>query len=150
MKSKYRLKFLTYALVLSLSTSSLTGCVYINSKYTTSEDGKVTLKKTSYDVLSEHKIIELRLINGESKLFIVNENNRYDYSRYYDIFTNKLIFTSLEDNNDQITLVKKSNLIDYLVTYNEIKDIYTKEDVERIYDKIVESYEFEKEKIIKK
>jgi len=63
MKSKNRVKFLTYALILSMSTTSLTGCG--NFKYSASEEGQVVVEnKISYSKLKDYKLIELQLING--------------------------------------------------------------------------------------
>lgn len=45
-------------------------------------------------------------------------------------------------------LINEYELVDYLVTYDEVKGNYSIEDIERLYNKILEDYEFEKDKTL--
>lgn len=86
-------------------------------------------------------------------MFIVNKavylgiNLNY---RYWDIFTDKVVVTSDSYDTTEITLVNELDLTDFLITYDEVQESYTIDDIQRIYDKIVADYEFEKDKKLEK
>lgn len=153
---KNKIKVLSYALALSLSTTSLTSCAsYSNFTYSTNTEGEFAADgNIDYELLRNYKLIELKLLNGESKLYITSKIDYYDRgsvarSDYTDCFTGRVIYSDTYIEG-RLELIEEYDLNDYLVTYDEIKGSYSIEDIERIYNKILEDYEFEKEKTLEK
>ena len=150
-----KMKLVPYALALSLSVTSLTSCgsSYSNFSYSVnSEDEFVAEGIIDYNLLKNYKLIELKLLNGENKLYIAGKREVYAKSGlvsidYTDIFTGKVIYDTA-GAEERLELKAEYNLEDYLITYDEMKNSYSIEDVERIYNKILEDYEFESEKTL--
>ena len=155
-----KMKLVPYILTFSLAMSSLTSCSFgsddnNDNLYTISSEGEISFSGTlSYDKFKKYKLIELKLMNNQNELFIVSETLLYAMRHgavigveYTNVFTNKRVY--INDNGvESLPLVNEFGLEDYLITYDEVKDFYTLEDIERIYNKILEDYEFEKEKIL--
>ena len=161
MKLKNRLKALSYSIALS-SMLLTTGCTSSNNfSYSNNADGEVVVEGSiDYELLKNYKLIEVKLLNGEHKLFIVSQRNVY-YDRaykvydcdYYDVCSSKKIYSTMTGKNEtesSIELVKEYDLTAYLITYDEIKASYTIDDIERILNKINEDYQFENEKKLEK
>ena len=152
-----KLKLAPCALAFSLATISLAGCGYNNFSYVidASEGEFVAEGKIAYELLKNYKLIELKLLNGENKLYIVSKQSVTEgvylnstYGAYYkDIFTREAVYDS-RNENQHLELINEYELVDYLLTYDEVKGNYSIEDIERLYNKILEDYEFEKDKTL--
>jgi len=151
---KSRVKLLTYILTMSLSAATLGGCGRINFTYSTDENGKIAVENTiDYDTLANYKLVEIKLLNNQNRLYIAKKvyaGNVYNkHYAYDDIFTNQRIYdVNNEDSNMEI--INEYSFGDFLILYEEIQPKYTIEDIERIYNKIVENYEFATDKVLKK
>lgn len=149
-----KMKLVPYALVFSLSVTSLTSCGDSNFSYETVEGEFVAEGTIDYSLLKDYKLIELKLLNGENKLYITGKTvlNESVYTRdyyYNDIFTGEIVCDT-KTENQRLELINEYDLVEYLLTYDEVKGSYSIEDIERIYNKILEDYEFEKEKTLEK
>lgn len=72
-----KLKLAPCTLAFSLATISLTSCGYNNFSYVidASEDEFAAEGKIAYGLLKNYKLIELKLLNGENKLYIVSKQS---------------------------------------------------------------------------
>lgn len=152
---KNKAKLLTYILTMSLSAATLGGCGSSSDSsrfnYSTNENGETVVEGTiSYNSLKDYKVVELRFLDSPSQLIIaklieVPEVSRN--TRYKDIITGKSVYYVFDES---ITIINEINLEGFLSAYDEVKERYTIEDVEKIYNKIVENYEFATDKVLKK
>ena len=154
MKLKNRLKALSYSIALS-SMLLTTGCASLNDfSYSNNADGEIVVEGSiDYELLKNYKLIEVKLLNGEHKLFIASKNVGRYYIDYFDVCSSKKIYSTTTIKNEKessVELVKEYDLIAYLLTYDEIKASYTIDDIERILNKINEDYQFENEKKLEK
>ena len=153
---KNKAKLLTYILTMSLSTTTLGGCGYLHMdglSYSVDENDENVVNGTiNYQDLKGYKVVELRFLDGQNRLIIANKIKDIRTisgisDRYIEIDTGKSIYYKQDDS---ITIVNEINLDGFLSVYNEIKPSYTIEDIERIYNKIVENYEFTTDKVLEK
>ena len=155
MNTKSKIKFLTYALVLSMSSASLGGCSNVRKHmdgltYSADENDEIVVKGTiDYNSLKDYKVVELRFLDNPSQLIIATfvDGKKILDDRYIDINTGKNIYYN---DNETITIINEFNLDGFLSVYDEIQESYTIEDVQRIHGKIVENYDFTTDKVLKK
>ena len=154
MKSKGRIKFFTYALILSMSTTTLTGCDIGAFRYSINKEGNVVIEpKMWFSTLKQYKLIELEYASGERKIFIAGKIFNNGCVEYWQISTTDVVYKELKNGDTLdigVTLVKEMDLEPFLITYDEVKKSYTMKEIEQIYEKILADYEFEKDKKLEK
>lgn len=132
-------KLLTGAVVLVLSTTSLTGCYTINDiEHTTNEQGYIQgIDGTvSYDFLSFCDFYKItNKITGDEYYTVVLQNG----GSFRDIFTRQ----ELKLSGEQFELVYIDVVENYLNYFNLIKDEYTEEEIREILNKFIETQEKE-------
>lgn len=99
------------------------------------------------DTISYEELIKYEIVDVNDKLYIARANsfNHDDELIYYDIFTNKDI---VKDNEENVNVIGS---VDEFLYDDDYKDEYTKEDLEKIYKNICESYNASEEKqLVKK
>ena len=100
----------------------------------------------------------LREIAYEEKLYedgtkINNLSTGY-YYEYIDVFDKTVLYTYYWDNqksesvqNENTLINTYENIEDYLVQFNEIKSSYTKEDLEKILNRIKQNWQYNENNI---
>jgi hypothetical protein len=142
--NKIKSRLLSYIVGLGM-TISLSGCG--DFSYSTNSNGDIVVEGTiEYEsLLNGYKIIEVELV-GKKDLYFAKkdyERNKTIVDIYVDVFTDKKIC-----DEDSTNIISVHNLHDYLLAYEEVKDEYSIDDIERIYNKIKEDYySEEKEKV---
>lgn len=144
---KKRLVAGAFALTLTVAPVTLTGCSFLDDEYDidyhqykTDENGNVAFdSQISYDALSTvgHVIIlKGRRNNDEKYIYFAF----FDYGTYYDILTGKKIY-GLETpaSKESFDIIENESILPFLQDYG-IKDFYTKDDLDKIYDMIKEYY----------
>ena len=141
--NKIKSRLLSYIVGLGM-TISLSGCG--DFSYSTNSNGDIVVEGTiEYEsLLNGYKIIEVELF-GKKDLYFAEK----DYERrqtiidiYVDVFTDKKIC-----DEDSTNIISVHNLHDYLLAYEEVKDEYSIDDIERLFGKIKQDYKEEKEKV---
>ena len=121
---------------------TLTAC---NSyEYVTEEDGSIKLDPNR--MYSYNDVKDLRVINVKTK---INEKLYLVYSEsyfftgipvgYYDTFTGKEIIHNNSDGvvtTEGVELLSEESIEQYLISYNMLKESYSVEDLEVLFEKI--------------
>lgn len=151
---KKRLAAGALALTLTVAPVTLTGCSSFVSEYNleyyqykTDENGNVALdSQISYDALGAmgRVIILIDKKNDEKYIYFGLVPNYFYTKYYYDILTGKEIYEEGYGSEKTIyrknfLLVKDESILPLLQDYG-IKDFYTKDDLDKIYDMIKEYY----------
>lgn len=160
--NKRNIKIFASALSLVMSTSFVSGCNKLqNYEYIENSEGKMELEgEFSYtELITSGRVIEVSLFD-KKELYIVRKSKtigRYSTSNrtyYYNIFNNNLLlqldYEGKVVGDTQIDIINESALSDYLIYYDEIKNTYDKEDLERILNKIKSDYVVPETKILLK
>ena len=141
--NKIKSRLLSYIVGLGM-TISLSGCG--DFSYSTNSNGDIVVEGTiEYEsLLNGYKIIEVELF-GKKDLYFAEKD--YEHKEtiidiYVDVFTNKKIC-----DEDSTNIVSVHNLHDYLLAYEEVKDEYSIDDIERLFGKIKQDYKEEKDKV---
>ena len=121
----------------------LTSCS--NFSYITEEDGNVHLDKDklySYNDVSQLEIIVLRIKDKEVTYL---GKAKYDgrVTLYYctDVFTDKIIYDDKGINKiEGLELISHEPIEKYLISYNMLKDKYSKTDLELLFKRIKQDY----------
>lgn len=122
----------------------LTGCED-NFNYTENENGEIVAEgNISYSILSKCDLVEIRKLDNTNDIYICSCSN---YIYYTNIENNKYFICKNNDLNEQLEFVRSTSMIDYLITYDEVKESYSVEDIDRILEKIKNDYEFDLEKV---
>lgn len=150
---KKRLAAGALALTLTVAPVTLTGCSSTNEycleyyQYKTDENGNVAFdSQISYDALGAMgRVIILSGNRNDEKYIYIALLPGYSYTKYYyDIFTGKEIYEEGYGSEKTVykknfSLVKDESILPFLQDYG-IKDFYTKDDLDKIYDMIKEYY----------
>jgi len=135
---------------------TLTGC---NSyEYVTEEDGNIYLD--SDKMYSYNDVKDLRVINVKTK---INENlylvyiDRYFFADipmdYHDVFTGKEIIRNNSDGvvtTEGVELLSDEKIEQYLISYNMLKESYSVDDLEVLFEKIKQDvYSDNNKKLVK-
>lgn len=140
-------KIVAGALVFSLATVPLTGCVKNETfEYTVNEQGEyVASGKIEYNLIKTHCFLVIENSDYDAiEYYIVDEIKNYARQHeligvsYIDIFNNQVVFDTRANGNRKILVCNK--LEDYLYATNSIKASYTKEEVEIIFEQLKEDY----------
>lgn len=120
--------------------------------YKTEEDGNVHLdsdKTFDYDNVKELEIVVLE-VHGQESIYL-GEAPFYNLI-YSDVFTGKTIYDDQGDKKTSgVKLISNETIERYLISYNMLKDRYSKEDLELLFKKIKNDYYKENNKeLIKK
>lgn len=108
--------------------------------YAVLDDGNVDLKGTvNYNIVSKFEFITL---NVKNKSYYYLATSDALSNSYRDVFTNQKIYKESDDEYD-VELISNEEISPYLISMNMIKDSYTKEDLETIYDYIMETNDYE-------
>lgn len=87
---------------------------------------------------------------NETNIYIVYKKASKDLpitiKECIDIFTGEVLYTTDNIISGEYRQIKETPLFDYMITLNLVKENYGEEDIENIYNKIKEVYEFEKDK----
>ena len=87
---------------------------------------------------------------NEIDIYIIYKNASKDLpvtiKECIDIFTGEVLYTTDNIISGEYRQIKETSLFDYMITLNLVKENYSKEDIENIYNKIKEAYEFENDK----
>ena len=87
---------------------------------------------------------------NETNIYIVYKKASKDLpitiKECIDIFTGEVLYTTDNIISGEYRQIKETPLFDYMITLNLVKENYSKEDIENIYNKIKEVYEFETDK----
>ncbi len=119
-------------------------------KYIITEDGSIEREGTvSYeDICRNWRLIEKKLINGKSKLFIVDKN-MFDNCGH-DIQTGKTITNSTDFKTNGVyydsTVLNAQKLNEYLLAYDMVKGRYSSEDIDMLLSMIEADYEYHNDK----
>jgi len=132
----------------------LSGCKDKGFELTVNEDRNYVATEDSYvsnEFLEKCYVVEAKsLLTEESNIYIVNRKfspDRFLTSyEYIDVFTNRLLFYSSNIDNTSFEIIKQAPLLDYLISLNLVKDSYSYEDMQRIYEEIKAVYEYESDK----
>ena len=109
--------------------------------YAVLDDGKVDLKGTiNYNVVSKFEFITLSVKN--KNYYYLATSDSFSNS-YRDVFTNQKIYKESDDNEYDVELINNEEISPYLISMNMIKDSYSKEDLENIYNYIMETNNYE-------
>jgi len=152
--NKKLIKYTSGITALALALTLNTGCSNTSRfKLTQNEKGEYTAVENSYidnNIIGRYYVIETYSnINNKSKIYIAYYGNDYydrdigNYYSYINIFNNFFICYGNNGVNENITFIKETPLIDYLNSYDLIKARYTYEDMQKIYETILENYTFE-------
>lgn len=145
-------KFKTVLGTITILGGIALGSYYINKDITdnnftriVNEDGEYELEGfISYDNLTNCKVIEIKTIINETKMYIASNeiwlkkipNN----IKYYDIYSGKLIGIDSEDSSKN-TVISSNDIEDFLIAYDMIKDRYYKEDIDYLINRIKDDYQ---------
>ncbi len=126
-----------------------------NFDYTTDDNGKIKISgNIDYGNLTQnYKLIELKIMEKQ-QLYISKVEYKLDYSLngledyeiYKDINTDKIIYQTNDDAYSNTELLNENSLNEYLIYYDEIKELYSPEDITEIINKIKQDYKFEDDK----
>lgn len=164
-------RILTTVFALTLVTTSLTGCTKdfryertnINGKYVVSVSGDI-----DYKTAGKLKVIEINIC-GENMLFLARKyesairtkdaNNKINY-QYLDVFQDfKIIeligesdenIAEIDSDNSNVKFIKEENLEKYLNEYGYNQKEYSIDELEEIFEKIEENYQFNDTKTLVK
>lgn len=109
----------------------------------TNEDDKGTI---SFNDLTAYHIVELNN-NDKHELYIARPNNfnSIDYKIYYNIFDGEDI---VGDNEEKV--IETTPIEYYLYELKLVKENYSKEDLEKILNRIKENYDYTETKTLTK
>ena len=110
-----------------------------NNKFTriVNEEGGYELDGTiSFDNLRQYYVIEFKTITGEKKTYIANSKGRVDNPAYYDIYSG--IWLRKDDDNN---LISSTNIREFLIAYDMIKEKYSEDDIEYLLNRIKNDYQ---------
>lgn len=162
---KYINKRMVAGLMAGTIMLSLVGCGEPKYKEITTGiyemDGSVSLND-----LKKYLLLELK-INDKTDLYLayterINGDgaknpgllNFGTYYKYINVFDNTALYTEYIDSpkkesvqNENTLINTYENIEDYLVQFNEIKSSYTKEDLERILNRIKQNWQYNKNNI---
>lgn len=139
---KLKTKKILFNLALASTLFITTGCAK-KFDYKTGDNGEIVAEGyINFDYIKECYLLEIRNLNNENKLFICTLHGKPFYEEYIDIRTDKVIY----NRNSSIEMANKAGILDYLITYDEIKNKYSMDDIDRILEKIAKDYEFDTEK----
>lgn len=156
-------KLVSCGLMLTLVTTSLTGCTkdfqytrdYKNESFVVEVTGTMDSKNVEDLRVVELKVSDQHLLFLARKYDIVTQKdgNRIHTYEYWDVFEDfKIIsFTDEEDSDidykqGEVILVQEEPFENYLLCYGTKKREYTIEDLKTIFDKIEKNYEFQDDK----
>ena len=139
---KKKKMLLTYALAMSLSAASLTGCVGENKQfyYTTEENGDLLVEGTiSFDMFKELKLIHLTNELAGIDKYILAKEYKYTSSssaivfNYVDMENGRKVYDSSGNSfkNFNVEIIVDI-MYDYIYKYDMIKDSYDIEDIKKI------------------
>lgn len=135
----------------SMLATSLTGCGKKFS-YVTKEDGSIeTQGNVSYNYLKKCLFIQINYTDGTKTYYIAKNKIAYDY---YDISTGKevLSYSYSPYDNSYVTShisIASFNYIsieDVLIKYNFIKEEYSVDDTDTLYNMCVKEFEQDENK----
>ena len=110
------------------------------------EDGAVVLNgNIDYSKVSKFRFITLRVKGMD--YYYLTEN---DGSNYRDVFNNQVIYRKKDDNNyGDVFMVGDEEIEDYLLSLNLVKQSYSKNDLENVYNEIknISEYRVYSEKV---
>lgn len=148
----------TLSIALSLLPSVLTGCSPNRFSYDSNEKNEIVANGTiNYSVLKECFFIEIENPDYDKIEYYIAERrssgglfNVREYYYYDDVSTGKRVFqretnkntyykSDLDNNASSRLLNKELKVEDYLLSENFIKNAYTIDDVEKIFDAIKEN-----------
>lgn len=137
-------KMIALALAGIAIMTPLTAC-----NYSKNENGEVELSSAfDYSIVRKFEVTCLK-VKGKEVLYLTRHHGAG--CKYYDIFTDKLIYHNPEHNEgehfDEMEFVSSEGLIQYLIIYNKLKANYNKEDLEELYENIKNDYYSEIEKV---
>lgn len=137
---KINSKFLTSLLTFSIVTTNLIGCTSNDIAYVINSESEKEIEGIiDYDALIKCKVINVYMF-GENRVYIAIKYGNIGDGIYHNIFNYGLIcYHDNEYNSENIKFLKECDLNDYLIYYDEVKATYSKEDIERIYEKIKEN-----------
>lgn len=161
---KYINKKIIAGLMAGTIMLSLSGCGEPKYKEITTGiyelDGSVSLND-----LKKYLLLELK-INDKTDLYLAYEEKLYEdgtkinnlatgyYYEYINVFDKTVLYTYYRDNQKSESVQNENTLInvyenieDYLVQFNEIKSSYTKEDLERILNRIKQNWQYNENNI---
>jgi len=155
--NKKLIKYTSSITALALALTLNTGCSSTTKfQLTYNKKGEYTASQNSYinnKNITKYYVIETYSnLTNESKIYIAYPNDDIiyysretgaNYCQYINIFNNTSICFSDNNSNDNITFIKETPLIDYLNSYDLVKARYTYEDMQNIYETILEDYIFE-------
>ena len=138
------------ALLLS-SGMVLGGCSF--DKVVSEEDKSIVQTDSNIhnNFLEKCSVVEVQNNStNETNIYIVYKKASKDLpitiKECIDIFTGEVLYTTDNIISGEYRQIKETPLFDYMITLNLVKENYGEEDIENIYNKIKEVYEFEIEK----
>lgn len=148
-------KLIAGLLAVSLTTS-LSGCIKKNDprflEYTKDKTGNISYSGTmNYFYLSNVKFVVLETNDVRTmylaSLSIIDYGKETEKRIYRNIFGGQVLYDTSNKNLDS-KIVEEMNIIDYLTSYNEIRQEYTERELKDILENMKTEYETEKEKMI--
>lgn len=144
-KIKFNSRLLASLLTASLVTTNVTGCSNDKISYVVTDEGKKEIDGTvDYKYLKDFQVIKV-CVFGEERTYVATKKleatkkgkSIWVGDCYYDVLDGKKICCSNNNyNSNNIIFRKAINIDDYLIYYGEVKEKYSKEDIERIFEKI--------------
>lgn len=151
---KKKKMLLVYALVTSLSVSTLSGCGANTFNYQLTEDGSIVIDGSiTYDKFKKLKFVHLtNEIAKIDKYILVEEKEyvqRYTSSKlcYIDVETGKIVYNNKDDDFKNFKLeIVIEHMVDYLYKYDMVKDEYSIEDIEKLKEYLLLDEDLNKDK----
>lgn len=141
-------KILSGAIVLTIASTSLTGCNNKNRKINFGSGFKNDTSTVyyyghiGYDRISKCRIIGIEVFDNTEFFFTYYVPNE----GYYNIFGDEKIYNDPDNDNGNRTKVIDISAIDYLVYYNEVLSNYAPDDINRVLEKVKNDYTKENNK----
>ncbi len=127
-------------------------------EYDTNKSGEYIAKGTiNYEILKNCCFVEIENPSWKSTEFYICKkettyySNNTSTSKYINLLNNKQIYKSESENeseNDGRKIVNEISLEDYLYAFDELKEVYTPDDVRNILNKMKEATLEEKESVL--
>lgn len=138
--------------LVSMLAMPLMGCGNVSFSYVTKEDGSIEIQGSiSYDILIKYEFIQINYDDGTKNSYITEVIG--DVAKhYYNIQTDKEVvyYTQFKDekssSDDSINSCYFISIEDILIKHNFIKEEYSVDDIDKLYDMCIEEMEKEQDK----